>query len=164
MEPMRVQPIGVIRSPLTAAEGAPIQPRYGQGVEGTVEVFEPFAAGLRDIEGFERIWLVYWFHKAPPARMAVRPFRDTAERGLFATRAPCRPNPIGISSVRLLAVEGRILRVSEMDILDGTPLLDLKPYVPEFDHYEVRRIGWLAEAGGTTTADDRFREGKEQKG
>jgi tRNA-Thr(GGU) m(6)t(6)A37 methyltransferase TsaA len=153
---MQLQPIGVIHSPFVAPPGVPIQPRYAQGAEGTVEVFEPFAEGLRDLEGFERIWLVYWFHKAAPARLVVVPFKDSRERGLFATRAPCRVNPIGLSCVRLLGVQGRTLRVAELDVLDGTPLLDIKPYVPDFDCYEVRRCGWLEQAGGQTTADGRF--------
>ncbi len=153
---MEVQQIGVIHSPFTQPTGVPIQPRYAQGAEGTVEVFEPFAAGLRDLEGFERIWLVYWFHKALTERLVVRPFKDDAEHGLFATRAPCRPNPIGISAVTLLAVEGLRLRVADLDVLDGTPLLDIKPYAPEFDHYQVRRIGWMAGTKGRTVADDRF--------
>ena len=157
---MKVEPIGVIHSPFSQAYGTPIQPRYAEGVEGTVEILEPFAAGLRDLEGFERVWLIYWFHQAPSARMEVRPFKDSADRGLFATRAPCRPNPLGMSAVRLLGVEGRTLRIADVDILDGTPLLDIKPYVPEFDHYEIRRIGWLAAASQRTSADDRF-EGKE---
>jgi tRNA-Thr(GGU) m(6)t(6)A37 methyltransferase TsaA len=158
---MELKPIGVIHSPFDEPAGAPIQPRYAQGVEGTVEVFEPFAAGLCDLAGFERIWLIYWFHKAPSARLVIRPFKDEVDRGLFATRAPCRPNPVGLSAVRLLSIESCILRVADVDILNGTPLVDIKPYVPEFDHYEVERIGWMAGAGKRTTADDRFSTGKE---
>jgi tRNA-Thr(GGU) m(6)t(6)A37 methyltransferase TsaA len=154
---MQFQPIGVIHSVFTEPSGVPIQPRYAKGVEGTVEVFEPFAEGLRDLEGFERIWLIYWFHKAPPARLVVVPFKDQAERGVFATRAPCRPNPIGLSCVRLLGVQGKTLAVAEVDVLDGTPLLDIKPYAPQFDHFQVKRVGWL---GGKTIergiADGRF--------
>ena len=153
---MQLKSIGVIHSPFTEPPGVPIQPRYAQGAEGTVEVFEPFAEGLADLEGFERVWLVYWFHKAPPARLIVVPFKDSQERGLFATRAPCRPNPIGLSCVRLLGIEGRTLRVAELDILDGTPLLDIKPYAPQFDCYDVHRCGWLDRGGGRTTADGRF--------
>lgn len=158
---MELHQIGVIHSPFPQPDGVPIQPRYAQAAEGTVEVFQPFAEGLRDLDGFERIWLIYWFHQAAAARLIVRPFKDKTQRGLFATRAPCRPNPIGMSPVRLLAVKGRRLRVAEVDVLDGTPLLDIKPYVPEFDHYEIRRIGWLSEAGDRTTADGRFSETKE---
>ncbi len=158
---MNVEPIGIIRSPLKTPAGAPIQPRYAQEVDATVEVFEPFADGLRDLDGFDRIWLIYWFHLAPPPRLIVEPFRDNVDRGLFATRAPCRPNPIGMSCVRLVAVEGRVLRVGDVDILDGSPLLDIKPYAPEFDHYQVKRCGWLDKPGGRTTADDRFSQEQE---
>lgn len=154
---MKVEPIGVIHSPFSQASGTPIQPRYAEGVEGTVEIFESFAAGLRDLEGFERVWLLYWFHKAAQPRLSVRPYMDNEERGLFATRAPCRPNPIGMSAVRLLRIDGRNLYVADLDILDGTPLLDVKPYVPNFDHFKVSRVGWLE--GKTVerkTADERF--------
>ena len=155
---MTLSTIGVIHSPFTEPAGMPIQPRFAAGREGLVEVFEQFAEGLADLDGFDRIWLVYWFHKAPAARLTVRPFRDTVERGLFATRAPCRPNPIGMSVVRLLGVDGRLLRVADIDVLDGTPLLDIKPYAPEFDHYPAERIGWLASPQGRTTSDGRFCE------
>lgn len=157
---MKLQQIGVIHSSFVRTDGMPIQPRCADGSEGEVEVFEPFAEGLADMEGFERIWLIYWFHKAPPARMMVKPFRDDIKHGLFATRAPCRPNPIGMSAVRLLAVEGRHLRVADVDVLDGTPLLDIKPYAPEFDHYQVRGIGWMTDAERRTRADDRFNSEK----
>ena len=160
---MNLESIGVIRTSFKEARGTPIQPTAARGVRGTVDVFERFARGLKDLEGFERIWLVYWFHRAAPARLLVRPYMDGEERGLFATRAPCRPNPIGISSVRLLAVEGRRLVVEDVDVLDGTPLLDLKPYVPAFDCYEASRCGWLDDACRRTDpsgklADDRFEE------
>jgi tRNA-Thr(GGU) m(6)t(6)A37 methyltransferase TsaA len=134
----RLTPIGVIRTPFREAAGTPIQPRQAKGVKGTVEVLERFQEGLKDLEGFERIWLLYWFHRAAPARLRVVPYLDRQQRGLFATRAPCRPNPIGMSCVRLLQVKGSLLTVAGVDILDGTPLLDIKPYVPEFDGF--RRI------------------------
>jgi tRNA (adenine37-N6)-methyltransferase len=118
---MRVRPIGVIRTPFPEPAGTPIQPPMSEGAEGRVIVFDEYREALSDLEGFDRIWLVYWFHCAAPARMRVTPFLDSRERGLFATRAPCRPNPIGISCVRLLAIEGNVLRVSEVDIVDGTP-------------------------------------------
>lgn len=143
---MQVEPIGVIHSPFRTPRDAPPQPRAAEGVRGTVEVFEPFVAGLKDLEGFERVWLLYWFDRAVEARMTVEPFLDGEPRGLFATRAPCRPNPIGLSSVRLVAIEGNVLHVEEIDVLDGTPLLDLKPYAPAFDSFEGARCGWLGEA------------------
>ena len=154
---MHLKPIGVIRTPFPEPAGTPIQPGMSEGAEGRVIVFDEYREALSDLEGFERIWLVYWFHRAAPARMRVRPFLDSRERGLFATRAPCRPNPIGISCVRLLAIEGNALRISEVDIVDGTPLLDIKPYVPQFDAYPGARAGWLEDAGsGPRRADARF--------
>lgn len=153
---LEVTPIGVIHSPHRRAEGAPLQPRWAEGVKGTVEVFTEFAAGLRDLEGFERIWLLFWFDRARDAQLEVVPYLDTQRRGVFATRAPSRPNPIGLSCVRLLAIEGSRLRVAELDVLDGSPLLDLKPYVPDCDVFKVRRVGWLANAPGRRVADGRF--------
>ncbi len=152
-----LRPIGTIHSPWTQAKGTPIQPVHADQAVGTVEVNAEFAAGLADLEGFDRIWLVYWFHQAPPARMIVTPFMDDTSRGLFSTRAPCRPNPIGLSPVRLVNVEGCRLEVADIDVLDGTPLLDIKPYAPRFDHLPVERSGWLDAANtGRQRADDRF--------
>jgi tRNA (adenine37-N6)-methyltransferase len=152
-------PIGVVHSPHRQEKGAPIQPRWAQGTEGAVELFPEFAPGLRDLDGFERIWLLYWFDRAREAQLEVVPYLDTRAHGVFATRAPCRPNPIGISCVRLLAIEGTRLRVAELDILDGTPLLDVKPYVPECDVFDVTRVGWFAKARGSRRADGRFAKG-----
>jgi tRNA-Thr(GGU) m(6)t(6)A37 methyltransferase TsaA len=141
---MELTPIGVVHSPFTSQPGTPIQPALaGPDAIGTVEVHEPFAEGLADLEGFERVWLIYWCHQAGPVRMTVIPYLDTQPRGLFATRAPSRPNPIGISPVRLLKREGRILHVADLDVLDGTPVLDIKPYSKRFDHFDVARNGWL---------------------
>jgi tRNA-Thr(GGU) m(6)t(6)A37 methyltransferase TsaA len=150
-------PIGTIRTPFARAAGTPIQPYRAAGFLGTVEVFAPFVDGLRDLAGFERIWLVYWFHRAAAARMHVIPFLDTVEHGVFATRAPARPNPIGLSSVRLLGIEANVLRVGDIDILDGTPLLDIKPNVPRYDTYPITRCGWLdALPDAPAVADARF--------
>ena len=140
---MNIQPIGIIRTAFREPPGTPIQPGAAAGAEGIVEIDPRYAEGLNDLEGFERIWLVYWFHQAASPRLTVRPYMDAVERGLFATRAPCRPNPIGISCVRLLRVEGCQLHVADVDMLDGTPLLDIKPYAPQLDHFQVRRVGWL---------------------
>ena len=154
---LNLTPIGVIHSPFRAAPGTPIQPAYAGEAEGAVEVFPEFEAGLRDLAGFERIWLLYGFDRAGPARLRVVPFRDLVERGIFATRAPCRPTPIGLSCVRLVAIAGRRLTVAGVDVLDGTPLLDIKPYVPEFDAYPRSRAGWLdASPERQTRADARF--------
>jgi tRNA-Thr(GGU) m(6)t(6)A37 methyltransferase TsaA len=155
--------IGLIHSPHRQAEGTPIQPRWAAGIEGAVEVFPEFAPGLRDLEGFDRIWLLYWLDRAQSAQLEVVPYLDTRKRGIFATRAPSRPNPIGLSCVRLLAVEGAQLRVADLDVLEGTPLLDIKPYVPDCDVFPVERIGWFAQARGTRIADDRFAKGAENQ-
>ena len=160
---LALQPIGLIRTPHRQAEGTPIQPRWAAGIEGTVEVFPEFAPGLRDLDGFDRIWLLYWFDRAREAQLEVVPCLDTQTHGVFATRAPSRPNPIGLSCVRLLAVEGSRLRVAELDMLDGTPLLDIKPYAPDCDVFPVERIGWFARACGTRIADGRFAKGAENQ-
>ena len=157
---MKVTPIGIIHSPHQRAEGTPVQAALATGVQGTVEVFPEYAAGLRDLDGFERIWLVYWFDRAKPAELVVTPYLDTTPRGLFATRAPCRPNPIGLSAVRLLGIVGSVLQVEGLDILDNTPLLDIKPYIPAFDAFEAKRIGWCGDAESRgAVADGRFEAG-----
>jgi tRNA (adenine37-N6)-methyltransferase len=150
---LTVLAIGVIHSPWTDVRGAPIQPSFAQGVRGQVTLDEAYAEALADIEGFERIWLVYWLDRAGPFRARVTPYLDSQARGLLATRAPCRPNPIGISAVRLLGRRGHTLDVSDLDVLDGTPLLDLKPYVPRFDVWPGR-AGWIDEATDGQAVDD----------
>ena len=158
---MNFTPIGVIHSSHQKADGTPVQAALAAGVHGTVEVFSEYAAGLRDLDGVERVWLGYWFDRAKPAELVVTPYLDTTPRGLFATRAPCRPNPIGLSSVRLLGISGNVFQVEGLDILDGTPLLDLKPYIPAFDAFEAERIGWCENAkGGSVAADGRFAAGE----
>jgi tRNA-Thr(GGU) m(6)t(6)A37 methyltransferase TsaA len=155
--PMVFVPIGVIRSPHRAAAGTPIQPSYADSIEGEVVLDPALAPALDDLEGFERVWLIYWLDRAGPFRPHVVPYRDDREHGLFATRSPCRPNPIGLSAVRLLDRAGNVLRVAGLDVLDGTPLLDLKPYVPEFDAHPASRAGWLDQPGvDRRRADDRF--------
>ena len=160
--------IGRIRTPFLQAHGTPIQPAYAQGAEGTVLVEDPYAAALDDLEGFDRLWLVYWMDRIDPGsfRPRVVPYRDTREHGLFATRSPCRPNPIGLSVVRLVGRDGAALRVADVDILDDTPLLDIKPYVPAFDAHPTARAGWFeTRAVDRKTADDRFHRAQpEQKG
>jgi len=140
------RPIGVIHTPFKEPRGTPIQPPAARGVRGVVEVFPEYARGLQGLEGFSHIILIYHFHLIHEPRLIVKPYMLDKEVGVFATRAPARPNPIGISIVRLLEVDGNILHVSDVDIVDGTPLLDIKPYVPQFDHRSPCRIGWLQEA------------------
>ena len=161
--PITINPIVVIHSSLTDAKGSPIQTVFAQNSEGIVEVYEPYKQALKDLEGFERIWLLYWFHKASNTRLKVKPYMDNIERGLFATRAPCRPNPIGLSAVRLLRIENNRIYIAEVDILDGSPLLDIKPYVARFDCYDVKRSGWTDRVPDKRwVADGRFHEeGKE---
>jgi tRNA-Thr(GGU) m(6)t(6)A37 methyltransferase TsaA len=152
-----LQPIGFIHSPFQQAEGTPIQPAYAGGTPGTVVVANEWAEALEDIEGFERLWLLYWMDRVGVARPKVVPYRDDRERGLLATRSPCRPNPIGLSVVRLVRRERNVLHVADVDVLDGTPLLDVKPYVPAFDAHPVSRAGWFdLAATDRQTADSRF--------
>lgn len=136
------RPIGVIRSPFTEPGEGPVQPRYAKGAAGTVEVFAEFADGLLDLEGFSHIVLLFHFHRARPAALRLVPFLDDQERGVFATRAPRRPNPIGMSVVRLVRREGTTLFIENVDALDGTPLLDIKPHVPRFGVDGPVRGGW----------------------
>jgi tRNA-Thr(GGU) m(6)t(6)A37 methyltransferase TsaA len=155
------RPIGTIHSPFRDVEGVPIQPAAAAGIRGTVKVLPELAEGLQDLDGFSHIFLLYHFHLVRESRLAVMPFLDSRPRGIFATRAPTRPNPIGLSVVRLLSVEGNVLHVENVDIVDGTPLLDIKPCVPEFDYHAVERTGWLEQARGQVQnqkADDRFRQ------
>jgi len=143
MYEIKYKPIGIIHSPFKEPRGTPIQPTAAKDVKGTVEVFPEYAEGLKDIDGFSHIILVYHFHLAKKTSLNVKPYMDDTLRGIFATRAPPRPNPIGISTVCLVKVEGDILHIRDVDIVDGTPLLDIKPYVPEFDVRKVEKIGWL---------------------
>ncbi len=161
VEIVNYRPIGIIHTPFERPEGAPIQPTGGVGVKAEVEVFSEFVAGLRDLEGFSHIMLLYHCHLAKPYRLTVKPFLDDAEHGLFATRAPARPNPIGLSIVRLIKIANHLLYVEDIDIINRTPLLDIKPFVPEFDTRSADRIGWLEQkvAGiGRTVDDGRFKD------
>jgi tRNA-Thr(GGU) m(6)t(6)A37 methyltransferase TsaA len=153
------KPIGTIHSPFAEVRGVPIQPTGAVGIRGAIEVAPEFAEGLKDLEGFSHILLIYHFHLSKGYSLLVTPFLDETARGVFATRAPRRPNGIGLSVVRLISVEGCRLTIEDVDIVDGTPLLDLKPYVPQFDAREVDRIGWLkgkTDRLSETKADSRF--------
>jgi len=137
------KPIGVIHSPFKKPQGTPIQSAAAEGVEGRIEVFPEYAEGLKDLEGFSHIVLLYHFHLSKKPSLKVKPYMDDKLHGVFATRSPSRPNSIGISIVRLIRIRKNILIVKDLDILDGTPLLDIKPYVPEFDVKSVDKKGWL---------------------
>ena len=139
------QPIGVIHSAHHDPAGSPIQPCYAQGCIGTVEVLPEYAEGLCDLDGYSHIYLLYHFHRAKPAPMLVAPFIQKTRRGLFSTRVPGRPNPIGLSIVRLRSRQGNVLHIEDVDVLDGTPLLDIKPYSRRIDCVTDTRNGWQDE-------------------
>lgn len=136
-----MRPIGVIHSPFTEKEQTPIQASRSQAA-GQVEVFPEYVEGLQDVEGFSHIFLLYIFHCSRGYELKVKPFLDDNLRGLFSTRYPCRPNPIGFSVVSLVARRENILDIEGVDVLDGTPLLDIKPYIPGFDEHKATRISW----------------------
>lgn len=153
------QSIGVIHTPFSMPQGVPIQPPSARGVQGRVELDAQYAPGLKDLDGFSHLLLLYHFHLSSDCELRVKPFLDETPRGLFATRAPRRPNPIGLSLVRLERVQGTTLYVFDVDIVDGTPLLDIKPYVPMFRNDDEVRIGWLTgkdQQARHQRADDRF--------
>ncbi len=152
-------PIGTIHSPHKNREGMPIQPSGADGIKGSVDINPEYAEALADLDGFSHIILIYHFHLSEGYSLKVTPFLDDTERGLFATRAPRRPNPIGISVVKLTAIEGNTLHIENVDIIDGTPILDIKPYVPQFDNAEDIKTGWLesnAVKSKKHKSDDRF--------
>ena len=137
----------------------PIQPAGAAGIRGRIEILPEYAPGLKDLDGFSHLILLYHLHRSQSYSLLVTPFLDDQPHGLFATRAPKRPNAIGLSVVRLIGLEGSLVHVENVDILDGTPLLDIKPYVPEFDRQTLVRVGWLERARGMVRdkrADDRF--------
>lgn len=138
----KIRPIGLIRSPYSDGEETPIQSAFSGG-RGEIEVFPEYEAGLKDIDGFSHLILLYYFHRVEGYSLSVKPFLDDTPRGLFATRYPARPNPIGLSVVRLLERRGNVLQIAEVDVLNGTPLLDIKPYVPQFDERKGATVGWL---------------------
>ncbi len=151
--------IGTVRSPHLECEGMPIQPLGARGFRGAIELDPMYEPGLADLTGFSRVIVLYLFHRSTGYSLSVTPFLDTRPRGLFATRAPRRPNPIGLSVLRLTGVEGCRLLVEDVDILDGTPVLDIKPYVPLFDAFPGEASGWFGEAcrdPAAVRADRRF--------
>jgi len=151
--------IGTVRSGHAGASGTPVQPCFAQGCRGVLELRPELAEGLADLEGFERIWVLFAFDRSAFRGLTVVPYRDTRSHGIFATRAPARPNGIGLSCVRLLGIRGNLLDLDEVDLLDGTPVLDIKPYIPDYDSYPGVLAGWVeAEAvrQGPRVADGRF--------
>ena len=164
---VRLKPIGMIRSPFKKVEGIPIQTVFSKKGNGIVELLPEFKEGLQDLEGFSHIMLIYQFHKSKGYRLLCRPFLDETQRGVFATRAPARPNPIGISIVHVKRIRGNKIEVASLDVLDGTPLLDIKPYIPRFDAPLTKRVGWFGKAlrkkKPRLMADDRFVDKKPGK-
>jgi len=140
------EPIGVVRSPFTERRGMPLQSVAAAEVQGRVELEPRLAPGLRDLDGFSHLHLITHLHRSASSDLEVVPYLDAAVHGVFATRSPRHPNPIGLSVVRLERVEGATLHVAGLDLLDGTPVLDLKPYVPAFDAVPAERTGWLERA------------------
>lgn len=159
-------PIGIIHSGWAEPVGVPIQGVYADGATGTVEVRAEFREGLTDLEGFSHIILLYVLHRSQGYSLMCKPFLDMENRGVFATRAPRRPNPIGLSIVRLLGMDGCVLTIGDVDIVDGTPLLDIKPYIPDFDARSNVRSGWydIARNRQQTVSDARFMQKKKNEG
>lgn len=156
------EPIGIIHTPFEGPVGIPIQGALRPDIEGSVEVFPEYREGLKDVEGFSHLILLYHFHLVESCSLVSRPFLDDTPRGVFAIRGPRRPNPIGMTVVRLLRREGNVLHVGGMDMVDGTPLLDIKPYFPDIDAHRADRLGWMGDKmkkkGREKRADDRFNE------
>ena len=158
-EAIRYQPVGIVRSPFTRQEGMPLQSVAARDVRGQIEIDPRLAPGLRDLDGFSHLHLITHLHRGAPGGLEVKPYLDDTVRGIFATRSPRHPNPIGLSVVRLLSITGTVLEIAGVDLLDGTPVLDIKPYVPEFDSVAAERTGWLHDAASRVhqvRADSRF--------
>ena len=143
MESICYKPIGFIETPFDDREGMPIQATGGAGVRGRIRLLEEYGPGLKDLDGFSHLILIYHFHLTRDSQLVVTPFLDTTPRGVFATRSPNHPNPVGLSIVRLLEIRGTTLEIEDLDIVNGTPLVDIKPYVPVFDHREHATNGWV---------------------
>lgn len=152
--------IGIIHTPFRNIEGMPIQSKGSKGKKGTVVLKKEYAGGLLDLDKFSHIYLIYIFHKSKGFDLHVVPFLDNKPHGIFATRAPKRPNPIGISVVRLICIKDNILEIENVDMLDGTPLLDIKPYISHFDIHAVEKNGWINSQTGypnELNSDERFK-------
>jgi tRNA-Thr(GGU) m(6)t(6)A37 methyltransferase TsaA len=163
MSEVRYKPIGIVHSPFKKPQNVPIQAAAAKGIKGSVELDREYVKGLKDLDGFSHIILICHFHRSKPYSLLVKPYLDENLRGLFSTRAPSRPNPIGLSIVRLTKIEDNILYIQDVDIIDGTPVLDIKPYVPKFDQRENTKTGWLKNKISkmpSTIDDGRFTTGK----
>ena len=143
MNEINYKPIGIIHSPFKTLENIPIQNSGAKGIKGTIELLPEFVAGLKDLEGFSNLILLYHLHLVDHFSLLVKPFLDTEEHGIFATRSPIRPNPIGLTTVKLMKISGNILFIENLDMLDQTPILDIKPALPMIDDIQNIRLGWL---------------------
>jgi tRNA-Thr(GGU) m(6)t(6)A37 methyltransferase TsaA len=156
---MHFEPIGVIRTPFKKLEHMPIQPKGAKSVIATLEIDEEYTLGLKDLEGFSHIYLIYYFHEAVRTELEVIPFMDTQERGVFATRSPLRPSHLGLSITQVISIDDNIVTIKGIDILDGTPLIDIKPYIPQFDGVKGVKTGWMDKSKSeinSARSDDRF--------
>jgi tRNA (adenine37-N6)-methyltransferase len=162
MEKIIINPIGVIHTPFTDVENMPIQPIAAEGVKGHIELYPEYVKGLKDLGGFSHITLVYRFHKIVGYSLEVTPFMDVEKHWIFATKAPKRPNAIGISTVKLISIEDNILHIEQVDMLNETPLIDIKPFYPRYDNRDNVAIGWLEKNKDLPVeklrADNRFKE------
>jgi tRNA (adenine37-N6)-methyltransferase len=161
MKPINFTPIGIIHTPFLSHEDMPIQGPGGKGTKATIEIYPEFAAGLKDLDGFSHIILIYHMHLVEKFLLLVKPFLDDEKRGIFATRAPVRPNPIGMTVVRVIEIKDNLLIVEDIDMIDQTPLLDIKPCLPIIDDIQSLRLGWLTgkiEQFSQKKSDDRFKD------
>lgn len=161
MKNVSFEPIGIIRTPHQNIEGTPIQPKGAMGVEGHIELQPKLSEGLKDLQNFSHAYLIYVLDRCAGYKLTTIPFMDTEEHGIFATRSPKRPCPIGLSIVKLVSVDGNIIKIENADMLDKTPLLDIKPYVPEMDNFETEKNGWLEKnhhKSNYIKADKRFKK------
>jgi len=143
MNEINLKPIGIVHSPFRESSGVPKDSTDGMDYTGTVEIFPEYKDGLKDLEGFSHIILIFYFHKSEYSHLTVKPFLDSYLRGVFATRSPHRPNFLGLSVVKLTRIDNNILHIRGIDMIEGTPVLDIKPYIPEFESNEGIKIGWL---------------------
>jgi tRNA-Thr(GGU) m(6)t(6)A37 methyltransferase TsaA len=160
MNLINYKPIGIIHSPFTKIEGMPIQPSAAKGIKGNILISEDYIDGLCDLDGFSHIYLLYHLHLSRSYNLKIIPFLDDQKRGVFSTRSPNRPNPVGLSVVKLIKIEFNILKIENVDIIDGTPLLDIKPYIHEMNEVKQYRIGWLSKyikEMKSKKSDNRFR-------
>jgi len=156
---MHLESIGTIQTPYTSLEKMPIQPKGAQEVIASINIKREYAKGLKDLEGFSHIYLIYYFHEAKRSELEVIPFMDTQSRGVFSTRSPLRPSHIGMSLTQLVSVNDNIVTIRGIDVLDGTPLLDIKPYIPQFESLDDVRTGWMNKKASQVSdarSDDRF--------